>query len=139
MGFLLRTAFWLSLVLLVLPIDRESAGISEGPGLIETVGAAHLVWQDMRGFCDRNPQACATGTATVEVMRQKAVYSTGIIRAWLADENAQISTPGDVVTATQPSAPGVQTQAEDPLGALLQANTQRRVPVSDGEEASSPI
>jgi hypothetical protein len=85
--FLIRTAFWLTLILLVLPIDREEAGIAGGPGALETLSAMQTVVSDMRGFCDRNPGACATGSATVDVLRQKAVYSAGVVQGWLADGN----------------------------------------------------
>lgn len=47
------------------------------------------VVSDMRGFCDRNPGACATGAATVDVLRQKAVYSAGVVQGWLADGSEQ--------------------------------------------------
>lgn len=53
--FLIRTAFWLTLILLVLPIDREEAGIAGGPGALETLSAMQTVVSDMRGFVIATP------------------------------------------------------------------------------------
>lgn len=85
MSFLIKTSFWLALVLLILPVNREEAGIAQGPGMFESFAAMQTVVADMRGFCGRNPQACDTGAATIDVLRQKAVYSAGVVQGWLAD------------------------------------------------------
>lgn len=85
MSFLIKTSFWLALILLVLPVNREEAGIAQGPGMFESFAAMQSVVADMRGFCARNPQTCDTGAATVDVLRQKAVYSAGVVQGWLAD------------------------------------------------------
>lgn len=96
--FLVRAAFWLTLILLILPVDREAAGISDGPGALETLGAVQSVVSDMRGFCARNPHTCDTGAATFDVLRQKAVYSAGMVQGWLSEPNEN-----QVIPASLPS------------------------------------
>ncbi|MBO6674964.1 MAG: DUF5330 domain-containing protein [Rhizobiales bacterium] len=125
--FLIRTAFWLTLILLVLPIDREEAGIAGGPGALETLSAMQTVVSDMRGFCDRNPGACATGSATVDVLRQKAVYSAGVVQGWLADGNGgpTIQVGLDDDTPVPPS-----SVDRDDVAALIMA-ADNRIPASD--------
>ncbi|MFK7793401.1 MAG: DUF5330 domain-containing protein [Devosiaceae bacterium] len=126
MMFLIKTTFWLSLVLLLLPIDRHAAGIAEGPGTLETFSAVRTVVSDARGFCDRNPSACATGTATLAVLRQKAVYSAGIIQTWLAQDSNVRAT--EVIPAYQDNdARGriPETASADQVAALIQAADAR--------------
>lgn len=125
--FLIRTAFWLTLILLVLPIDREEAGIAGGPGALETLSAVQTVVSDMRGFCDRNPDACSTGAATVDVLRQKAVYSAGVIQGWLADghQGQTLHVVDDGAASVSPN--GVD---RDEVAALIMA-ADGRIPASD--------
>lgn len=139
MSFLIKTSFWLALVLLILPVNREEAGIAQGPGVFESFAAVQSVVADMRGFCGRNPQACDTGTATLDVLRQKAVYSAGVVQGWLADGEGTLHvrmdeaapTPAAQVQASAP-APHSATQrtaAQDQMAALINASNPR-VPAS---------
>lgn len=146
MSFLIKTGFWLALVLLILPVNREEAGIAQGPGMFESFAAVQSVVADMRGFCDRNPQACQTGAATLHVLRQKAVYSAGVVQGWLADgdtngtlhvrRDAVAPTPDALVhtgvPATDAGAQGnvSRGQVEDQVAALL-TSTDSRVPARE--------
>lgn len=142
MSFLIKTSFWLALVLLLLPINREDAGIAQGPGVFESFAAMQSVVADIRGFCDRNPQACDTGAATLHVLRQKAVYSAGVVQGWLADgdangtlhvrHDASAPTPAAPVQASTPAPnSGNQTNgARDEMAALITA-ADPRVPSRD--------
>lgn len=125
--FLIRTAFFVAIVLLLLPIDRQAAGITEGPGTFETFAAIQTVVADARGFCDRNPQACATGAATVGVLRQKAIYSAGVVQSWLAEGEAGAT----ISVHNRLPANGAQDSAggDDQVAALIQA-ANGRVPAS---------
>ncbi len=123
MTFLLKTAFWLTVVLLILPIDREEAGIAQGPGAFETFAAVQTVVSDMRGFCARNPSACETGTATVDVLRQKAVYSAGVVQGWLADDEHQ-----QTIHVRSEPAPE-EAVRDDQVAALIEA-ADARIPAS---------
>jgi hypothetical protein len=65
MFFLLRMAFWLSVVLVLLPSggsQRTATAPSAELGPIEAVSAASATVSDMRGFCTRQPVACAIGS-----------------------------------------------------------------------------
>lgn len=132
MSFLIKTSFWLALVLLILPVNREEAGIAQGPGMFESFAAVQTVVSDMRGFCGRNPQACDTGAATLDVLRQKAVYSAGVVQGWLADGE----TNGTLHVRTDETAPRpdavieASTAAQDQMASLINASSPR-VPASD--------
>lgn len=66
-GFLIRCAFWLTLVLLLLPefSDRESTPAAGAAAPQATTGDALTVVQaavaDVSGFCERRPAACESG------------------------------------------------------------------------------
>lgn len=128
MGFIIKTAFWLSLVLLLLPIDRQAAGITEGPSTLETFSAVRTVVSDVRGFCDRNASTCQTGVATVSLLREKAVYSAGMIQTWLATENAGQNQTLQVHAGT--SGPAAQALAGGDDMALLIDASSNRIPAS---------
>lgn len=134
--FLVRAAFWLTLILLILPVDREAAGISEGPGALETLGAVQRVVYDVRGFCGRNPDTCATGAATVDVLRQKAVYSAGVVQGWLSEhDTSQVlpaALPAERSGETEGSLIPVQTQVP------MQTQAAARSYVLDARLPSSP-
>lgn len=74
MGFLFRTAFWFSLVLLVLPIDVGSSEDKNGPGPgpVETFVAARQAIGDMVGLCDRQPGACEIGRSALHTVGLRA-------------------------------------------------------------------
>lgn len=73
MFFLLRMAFWLGLVLVLLP--REKTPESEKApqiGAAEAVQAATAAVQDMSQFCKRQPTACEVGGQAATVIGQRA-------------------------------------------------------------------
>jgi hypothetical protein len=71
--FLLRTAFWLSVVILLIP--AAPSGDGTGPrtaGTGEALAAAQAAMRDAAGFCGRNPEACEAGSAALAAFGQKA-------------------------------------------------------------------
>ena len=73
MFFLLRMAFWLGLVLVLLP--REKTPDSEKLpqlGASEAVSAATAAVSDMSQFCKRQPAACEVGGQAATVLTHRA-------------------------------------------------------------------
>jgi Family of unknown function (DUF5330) len=63
MFFLLRMAFWLGLVLVLLPIGAaQRSSSSNEVSASEAISAASATVGDLRGFCDRQPTACTVGS-----------------------------------------------------------------------------
>jgi Family of unknown function (DUF5330) len=73
MFFLLRMAFWLGLVLVVLPREKtpESDKLPQ-LGASEAVSAATAAMSDMRQFCKRQPAACEVGGQAATVLTHRA-------------------------------------------------------------------
>lgn len=84
MGFLIRSAFWLSLVLLVIPFggDNDEPTV----GAIEAFFAARAVIDDMSGLCERRPQACEIGRSAVHTIGVRAREGARIAYDLLGEE-----------------------------------------------------
>ena len=106
MGFLIRSAFWLSLVLLVIPIggnDEEKPTV----GAIEAFFAAQAVVGDVAGLCERNPQACEVGKSALHTIGVRARESARIAYDMLdedgKDDAAQPVHTGSIAPDLAPS------------------------------------
>lgn len=85
MFFILRTAFWLSLVVLLIPADPETKAQSGETDIssMQAIGAAQQAYVDMTRFCERNPLTCETGGAAVEIFGAKARTGARIVYDYL--------------------------------------------------------
>lgn len=88
--FLIRMAFWLSLVILLLPAGNNTGNASPPDGSEVEVtagaalGAARDTIADLSAFCQRNPDTCATGSAALRVFGQKAQNGARMVYEYLA-------------------------------------------------------
>jgi hypothetical protein len=73
MFFLMRMAFWLGLVLVLLPREKtpESEKLPQ-VGASEAVSAATAAVSDMSQFCKRQPAACEVGGQAATVIGHRA-------------------------------------------------------------------
>ncbi|MDE2064995.1 MAG: DUF5330 domain-containing protein [Bradyrhizobium sp.] len=73
MFFLLRLAFWIGLVLVLLPRDK-SPDSDKTPQInaSEAISAATAAVSDMSQFCKRQPAACEVGGQAASVIGQRA-------------------------------------------------------------------
>jgi hypothetical protein len=114
MFFLLRMAFWLGVVCVLLPGGGETAPRAQ----IDTasaVSAAGAAVSDMRGFCDRQPQACVVGGKVAVAIGHKAEAGARtlyeMVAAKLTDKDKTPSTTNAYKPVTA-SAPGTLTPAD---------------------------
>ena len=62
MFFLIRTAFWLSIVIALIPVNPADLRPDQRPvSTLETISIARTIVADAAGFCERNPMSCQTG------------------------------------------------------------------------------
>ena len=76
MFFLLRMAFWVSVVLVLLPSGGSQHTVSAPGadlGAVEAVSAASATVSDMRHFCARQPEACAVGSQAAVAFGQREI------------------------------------------------------------------
>ena len=73
MGFLIKTAFWLSLVLLVIPFGGTGEGEGQATvGPVDTFFAARAVIDDVSGLCERRPETCEFGREALHTIGVRA-------------------------------------------------------------------
>jgi hypothetical protein len=109
--FLLRSAFWLAVIILLVPIDddvaRRHQAATETPpvGALEAVGAAQDAFDDVGGFCDRNPDVCSIGERVGTTFVLKARSGARLVAGWLdgmlAGDDATVVVDGPGVGPTR--------------------------------------
>jgi hypothetical protein len=72
MFFLLRMAFWLCVVCVLLPSGTKSASPDAQIDATQAVTLASAAVSDARGFCERQPDACVTGGKVAVALGHKA-------------------------------------------------------------------
>lgn len=84
--FLIRAAFWVGLVLLILPTNAETQK--------EVVGAAEAAFNDIAGFCLRNPEVCNNGRQAVERLTEKAMFGTRLVARLVTGSSTEVADAG---------------------------------------------
>ncbi|RWL94087.1 MAG: hypothetical protein EOR68_22810 [Mesorhizobium sp.] len=90
MGFLIRMAFWFSLVLLALPLGvgpGQDGRQSVGP--IQALFAAREAVGDIAGLCERKPDVCETGKSAMYTITVRAQETAKIAAAMIDDKSEQ--------------------------------------------------
>jgi hypothetical protein len=89
MFFLLRLAFWLGLVLVLLPRDRtpDSEKLPQ-LSVSDAVQAATAAVSDMSQFCKRQPAACEVGGQAATVIGARAQDGARKVYQWTTDKKA---------------------------------------------------
>lgn len=85
--FLLKTVFWLSLLILLIPAGKEAS--TEGRGVVsasEVISAVRAVWDDLSAFCDRNQETCETGSRLAARFGDKARNGAKVLYEFVDEE-----------------------------------------------------
>ena len=103
--FLIRTAFWLTIVILLLPTDERQQS--------QIYGTAKAAVQDVTGFCGRNPETCAKSKDVFHVFVQKAQFGARMLMGFMDNSPAEPPTEPTTsdVLAPEPAASDATEQA----------------------------
>lgn len=107
MFFLLRVAFWLSLVILLIPADPQIAAEQNhgrDVSTFEAIDAAQTTYQDVKGFCGRNPGACDIGRVALDTFTAKARTGARWVSRQL-DGSADEAAPATITGSTRNTVP----------------------------------
>ena len=133
--YIIRTAFWISAVILLLPAGQET--VSEDPAqpkhtnvsATQTIGAAVSTVGDIANICVRKPEICETGAAAWDVFQRKAKHGASMLYDWVQsddealdaneDRSAQAGLPKEVSQSRS-----LITGSTAPSGAMVVANAQ---------------
>lgn len=88
--FFIRAAFWLTLVIALIPVRGADLGEGQRPvSAGETAGMIRAAAQDISGFCERNSSACDTGRQLASQMGAKAREGARLAYTWLDERYGQ--------------------------------------------------
>ncbi|MGA7489182.1 MAG: DUF5330 domain-containing protein [Xanthobacteraceae bacterium] len=72
MRFLMRMAFWLTVILALLPSGGSQPTPKVNVSAVDAMSAATATVTDMRAFCERQPDACSVGSQAAAAFGQRA-------------------------------------------------------------------
>jgi hypothetical protein len=99
MFFLIRAAFWLGIVVLLLPTGTQQQKSMPTIETAEAVSAASATVSDMRQFCARQPEACSVGSQAAVAFGHKAQAGAKMLYDFLTEALA----PGETGSVTRAS------------------------------------
>lgn len=137
MRFLLRLAFWLGVVAILLPRSEQQPSSGSQVHAREAVAAATATVGDMAKFCDRQPEACTVGTQAAEELGDRA--RAGAKRLYEMFNEKVLPADADRMTAAPPSAKSIPLPPARPSrGAVTTArNGQPAAPQAAAPQAAS--
>lgn len=128
--FLVRLAFWITVVALLLPTP-DDAGITHASGslpvpaslggqvpvadleITEVANAAIASAEDVLSFCERNPSACKTGLSIAGHVQRQVFHYGSLAINWLATQGS--NSPNTNVHAQTPEAPEILSPSASPF------------------------
>jgi hypothetical protein len=97
MFFLLRAAFWLTVILALVPfIGSKPVDQTASVDATEAVVAAGAAVSDMSGFCDRQPGACEVGAQAAVAIGQRAQAGAKMVYEFFNEQMAKGGATGSV-------------------------------------------
>jgi hypothetical protein len=79
--FLIRTAFWLTLVILLLPTNEQDQR--------NVYGTAEAAVNDFKSFCTRNPGVCEKSGEALDLFAQKAQFGAKMLMNFVSDATSE--------------------------------------------------
>src|SRR6476646_296334 len=118
--FLIRTVFWLVILVLLLPTNEQQQS--------EVYGTAQAAVKDVSGFCERNPSVCATGKDAFAVFMHKARFGAEMLMSFVrgktgfaAGDGGTSAGAADMNTLQPPSAEEAGKQSSLDQAAVAEA------------------
>ena len=110
MYFLLRMAFWLCVVCVLLPSGSKTTSPEAKIEASEAVTLASAAVSDVRGFCERRPDACVTGGKVAVAIGHKAEAGARTLYEFISKLREK-SASGEK-TGARPGSEGTLTPAD---------------------------
>jgi hypothetical protein len=126
MFFLLRMAFWLGVVLILLPSgSAQHAAQTNDIGTSGAISAASATVQDMRGFCTRQPDACTVGSQVAVSLGYRAQAGAKMLYDFLTE-------------ALAPKETGALPHGAAPRGSVAKAEPVKSSPDRASQNTLTP-
>lgn len=95
--FLVRSAFWLAVVVMLLPADKETGDRAPSVSAFEAIAAAGTTVSDLSQFCTRNPDVCVTGGSAFHVFTDKVRGGAKMISGYFSERRVEPAESGDTL------------------------------------------
>jgi Family of unknown function (DUF5330) len=111
MMFLLRTAFWMSVALALLPsfVAKQASTVPIDVGAADAMTAASATVKDLSGFCERRPDACAAGAQFATAFGQRAQAGAKIVYEFVGEKLVKAEQSGAGGGAEAPAADALKS------------------------------
>ena len=97
MFFLLRMGFWLTVVCVLLPSNGTKQGSPDAQiNATQAVSLASAAVSDVRGFCERQPDACVVGSKVAGAIGLKAEAGARTLYEFITARLSEKSTPAEL-------------------------------------------
>ena len=96
--FLVRAAFWLSVVVMMLPADSDTGDKAPRVSAFEALSAAQSAVTDFSQFCNRNPDVCVTGGSAFHVFADKVRFGAKVLYGYFGERKAGSDSAGGDTT-----------------------------------------
>ncbi len=83
MRFLLRVAFWLTIILALLPSGGSKTPPKLNVSAFDAISAATATATDVRSFCERQPDACTVGSRAAVAIGHRAQAGAKMVYEYL--------------------------------------------------------
>jgi len=100
--FFIRTAFWLTILILLLPANQEQQK--------EVYGTAEAAVKDLSNFCYRNPVVCLQTKTAFDTFTQKAQFGANMVMDFVKDFDGNTSVQADAKDSRRFSLFGSKSQ-----------------------------
>jgi hypothetical protein len=108
MRFLLRMAFWLTVILALLPSGGSEPTPKVNVSALEAMSAAKATVTDMGSFCGRQPDACSVGSQAAVAIGHRAQAGAKMLYGYL-NEHFGSQDAGTVANAASGNATSIPT------------------------------
>jgi hypothetical protein len=95
MRFLLRMAFWLTVILALLPSGGSQPAPKVNVNAIDAMSAAAATVTDVRSFCERQPDACTVGSHAAVAIGQRAQAGAKMLYEYLNEHFGRDAAPAE--------------------------------------------
>jgi hypothetical protein len=122
MMFLLKTAFWLGLVLVLLPTGSKKQAADEPQiSAAEAATAATGAVSDLSQFCARRPETCAVGSQVGTILAQRAQAGAVMVYEFITERREASSdkpAKNEVIPVRHKSADGRTADRHETTGSI---------------------
>lgn len=105
MRFLLRMAFWLTVILVLLPSGGSQTARTVNVSTLEAMSAAKATVTDLRAFCERQPDACSIGSQAAGAIGHRAQAGAKMLYEYLNEHLGPNDTDAVVNAEAEKAAP----------------------------------